>query len=103
MEEKPKNNNRLLLNDIELDLMRCIWEKGTAPASAIQFQMLQKYNEAFYTTVKITLDLLVKAGLCSCKEIKGRYYYTAKVSQTEVAREWHRHLNQMIFGKKPKA
>jgi predicted transcriptional regulator len=101
MPRKPRAN-RFLLTDIELDLMRCIWEKGKASASEVQMQMVRNGKETAYTTVKTMLDRLVKAGICSSKEIKGRYYYSPKVSPSDIAREWYQHLNKRIFGEKAK-
>lgn len=91
-----------MLTDIELDLMRCIWAKGKASASEVQMQMVRNGKETAYTTVKTMLDRLVKAGICSSKEIKGRYYYSPKVSPSDIAREWYQHLNKRIFGEKAK-
>lgn len=62
-------------------------------------QMVRGGKETAYTTVKTMLDRLVKAGVCNSKEIKGRYYYSPKVSQAEIAREWFDHLNDKIYGK----
>ena len=90
--------NRLLLTDTELDLMRCVWDKGVASASSVQMQMVREGKEIAYTTVKTMLDRLVKAGICSSKEIKGRFHYSAKLSQADIAREWYRHLNEKIYG-----
>ena len=98
MPRKPRTN-RLLLTDIELELMRCVWDKGKASASEVQMQMVRGGKETAYTTVKTMLDRLVKAGVCNSKEIKGRYYYSPKVSQAEIAREWFDHLNDKIYGK----
>lgn len=90
--------NRFLLTDMELELMRCVWEKGKASASEVQMNMIRGGRETAYTTVKTMLDRLVKAGVCRSIEIRGRYYYSPKVSPNDIAREWYRHLNGMIFG-----
>ena len=97
MPRKPRTN-RLLLTDIELELMRCVWDKGKASASEVQMQMVRGGKETAYTTVKTMLDRLVKAGVCTSREVKGRYYYSPKVSQAEIAREWFEHLNDKIYG-----
>ncbi|MCI0619331.1 BlaI/MecI/CopY family transcriptional regulator [bacterium] len=102
MPRRPREN-RLLLTDIELELMRCIWDKGTASASAVQMQMVRDGKETAYTTVKTMLDRLVRAGVCTAKETKGRYYYAAKISQAEIAKEWLRHLNEKLYRRKSKA
>src|SRR5437867_13162407 len=102
MPRKPRSN-RMLLTDIELELMRCVWDRGRASASEVQMQMVRGGKETAYTTVKTMLDRLVKAGVCNSKEIKGRYYYSPKVSQAEIAREWYQHLNEKIFGGKGKS
>jgi predicted transcriptional regulator len=88
----------MLLTDIELELMRCVWERGRASASEVQMQLVRGGKETAYTTVKTMLDRLVKAGVCSSKEVKGRYYYSPKVTQAEIAKEWYDHLNEKIFG-----
>jgi predicted transcriptional regulator len=61
-------------------------------------QLVRSGKETAYTTVKTMLDRLVKAGVCTSREVKGRYYYSARVSQNEIAKEWYDHLNEKIFG-----
>jgi BlaI family transcriptional regulator, penicillinase repressor len=99
MPRRPREN-KMLLTDIELELMKCVWAKGNASASAVQMQMVREGKETAYTTVKTMLDRLVKAGVCSSKEIKGRFYYTPITSQAEIARQWLKHLNEKIYGGK---
>lgn len=95
---RKARTNLLLLTDVELDIMRCVWDKGSASASGVQMDMVRKGKETAYTTVKTMLDRLVRAGVCSSKEVRGRYVYTAKLSQEAVAREWYTHLHRMIYG-----
>jgi predicted transcriptional regulator len=92
----------MLLTDIELELMRCIWDRGKASASEVQMQLVRGGKETAYTTVKTMLDRLVKAGVCVSKEVKGRYYYSPKVTQADIAKEWYEHLNERIFGRRKK-
>ncbi len=66
-------------------------------------QMVKSGKETAYTTVKTMLDRLVKAGVCMSREIKGRYYYSPKVSQADIARVWFEHLNEKIFAGRAKA
>lgn len=80
--------------------MRCVWAKGSASASAVQLQMVREGKETAYTTVKMMLDRLVKAGVVTSKEIRGRYHYSSRISQAQIAREWYKHLNEKIFGRK---
>jgi BlaI family transcriptional regulator, penicillinase repressor len=101
MPRRPRTN-RMLLTDIELELMRCVWDKGKASASEVQMQMIRSGRETAYTTVKTMLDRLVKAGVCKSNEIRGRYYYSPRVSQLDIAREWYEHLNRLIFGGRSK-
>jgi predicted transcriptional regulator len=94
--------NRFLLTDMELELMRCVWNKGKASASEVQMEMIRGGRQTAYTTVKTMLDRLVKAGVCRSNEIRGRYYYSPRVSANDIAREWYQHLNKMIFGVRSK-
>ena len=79
--------------------MRCLWDKGRASASRVQLQLIREGKETAYTTVKIMLDRLVRAGVCTADETRGRYYYSPKVSRAEIAREWYKHLQRKIFGR----
>jgi predicted transcriptional regulator len=99
MPRRPRTN-QLLLNDIELEMMRCVWEKQKGSASEVQMQMVKGGKEIAYTTVKTMLDRLVRAGVCTSREIKGRYYYSPRVSQAKIARVWFEHLNEKIFGRR---
>lgn len=92
----------MLLTDIELELMRCVWNKGKASASEVQMQLVREGKETAYTTVKTMLDRLVKANVCVSKEVKGRYYYSPRVTQADIAKEWFTHLNNKIYGEKAK-
>lgn len=96
---RTARTNRKLLTDVELELMRCLWNKGRASASQVQLQLIRDGKETAYTTVKIMLDRLVKSGMCTAHEVRGRFYYSPKVTQAEIAREWHRHLMKKIFGR----
>ena len=89
----------MLLTDLELELMKCLWEKGDLSVSVLQFQMVRNGNDTAYTTVRLILDRLTKHAICASKEIDGRYYYKPLISKEEIANRWVHHLSKKIFGK----
>jgi len=89
----------LLLTDVELDLMQCVWAGKKVPAGKVQLQLVRQGKETAYTTVKTMLDRLVKVGVAGARVQNRRYVYYPKVLQKDVANAWYRHLNQKIFGK----
>jgi BlaI family transcriptional regulator, penicillinase repressor len=89
----------MLLTDLELELMKCLWEKGDVSAAALQIQMVRKGTDIAYTTVKLILDRLTKHAICVSKEIDGRHYYKSLISRDEIASRWLHHLNKKIFVK----
>ena len=82
--------------------MRAVWDKTKASAAEVQMDLVRRGNQIAYTTVKTMLDRLVKAGICNSEEVKGRYFYSARVTQDRVAKEWYKHLQKMIFAGKGK-
>lgn len=101
MPRRPRKSN-LLLTDVELALFRPFWENGKQSLSASDVQvflMSQGKNNA-YTTVKTMMDRMVKRGIFSAKESKGRFYYTPKVTREQVRKAWTDHIAEMLFGKK---
>lgn len=101
MPRRPRKSN-LLLTDVELGLFRPFWESGKQSLSASEVQvflMNQGKNNA-YTTVKTMIDRMVKRGIFSAKETKGRFYYTPKVTRDQVRKAWTDHINEQLYGKK---
>jgi predicted transcriptional regulator len=93
MPRKPRTNP-LLLTDVELDVMRCMWEIGNAPASQVQMQIMRSGKVVAYMTVKAMLDRLVRARVCASHGTRRRYLYSPKITQNEVAEAWYRHLRK---------
>lgn len=101
MPRRPRKSN-LLLTDVEMALFRPFWEGGKQNLSASDVQMFlisQGKNNA-YTTVKTMMDRMVKRGIFSSKESKGRFYYTPRVSREQVRKAWTDHVQEQLYGNK---
>lgn len=101
MPRRPRKSN-LLLTDVELGLFRPFWESGkqSLSASEVQVDLMNRGKNNAYTTVKTMIDRMVKRGIFSAKETKGRFYYTPKVTRDQVRKAWTDHINEQLFGKK---
>ena len=103
MPRRPRKSN-LLLTDVELALFRPFWESGkkSLSASDVQVYLMNQGKNNAYTTVKTMIDRMVKRGIFSAKESRGRFYYTPKVTREQVQKAWADHITKLLYGGKRK-
>lgn len=95
---RRRRDNPKLLNDTEIDVLRCLWQGGTISAARVQWMLLEGGYEIVFATVKMTLDRLVQLGGVSRKEVAGTYQYTALWKPSDVASTWLTYLKDKIYG-----
>ena len=77
---RPKKN---ILTDLELEIMKVIWQRGSATVRDVYEELLQKRKIA-YTTVMTMIGILERKGRLTRKETDRAYIYTPVESRTEV-------------------
>ena len=77
---RPKRN---VLTDLELEIMKVIWQRGSATVRDVYEELLQKRKIA-YTTVMTMIGILERKGRLTRKETDRAYIYTPVESRTEV-------------------
>jgi predicted transcriptional regulator len=84
----------LELSDLQLAVMRVVWDKGEASASDVQ-RALHRSRGLAITTVSTLLTRLEKRGLLSHRADGRTFVYRAKISERDVRRSM---LSSLVDG-----
>ena len=87
----------IVLSDLQLDLMRVLWELGEASTAAVA-EALAGRRELAYTTVATLLSRLEKRGLLSVRRDGRQLLYRPRVAEHEVRRSMVNGLLGSLFG-----
>lgn len=79
-----KSPSRFRLGDLQLKILRVLWEKGAACVADVH-AVLGKDKFA-YTTIATMLRKMESRGLVSHRTENRRFVYSAAVSESQVAR-----------------
>ena len=90
----PKERG-IRLGDLQLRIMRVLWDAGAATVSAVQ-QRLDRQRLA-YTTVATMLRKMEERGLVDHREEGRKFLYQAVVSMSEVTRSMTGDLVDRLF------
>lgn len=91
------------LSDLQLALMRVLWDQQEATAAEVHEQVCERDRALAPTTVATLLQRLEKRGLVS-HSMRGRtYVYRAVVPEHEVRRSMLAKLTQFFFAGDPAA
>ncbi len=94
MERKPA---RRPLTPLELEIMKVLWDLGSANVQAVQARLPGEHKLA-YTTVQTMLNVLHRKGRVK-RALKGRAYeYTPLVSRQKAIRATLQDLIDRLFG-----
>ena len=85
------------LTDLQLALMRVLWDRGEATVADIA-EALRPARELAPTTIATLLSRLEKRGVVSHKVQGRQYVYRARVSEGEVRRSMVSGLTDLMFG-----
>jgi predicted transcriptional regulator len=72
------------LGDLQLKIMRVLWELGSATVAEVQAALCG--DDLAYTTVATMLRKMEDRGLVSHREARRRFVYEAAVSAEEITR-----------------
>ena len=90
------------VSDIQLVLMRSLWDAGRATTAEIH-ERVGKPRELAYTTVATLLTRLEKRGLVKSVKEQGERVFKPTVTETEVTRSMVSSLVETLFRGDPSA
>jgi BlaI family transcriptional regulator, penicillinase repressor len=85
------------LTDLQLALMRVLWDKGEATVAEIA-EALHPVRELAPTTIATLLSRLEKRGVVEHSANGRQYIYRPRVSESEVRRSMVSGLTDLLFG-----
>ncbi|HEU4697558.1 MAG TPA: BlaI/MecI/CopY family transcriptional regulator [Gemmatimonadales bacterium] len=85
------------LTDLQIALMRVLWERGEATAAEI-CEALRPERGLAQTTIATLLSRLEKRGVVTHRTEARQYVYRATVSEHEVRRSMVGELTERLFG-----
>ena len=92
-----KQPEQLVLSPAEWEIMKVLWEQGSAAARDV-FAALPADNSWAYKTVKTLLSRLVAKGAISYEQVGNSYLYRPAVGQEQMTRDEVRGLFRRIQG-----
>ena len=96
MESKMKKQKIYRLGDLQLQIMKVLWESEEATVSQV-LEALPKQPDLAYTTIATMLRKMEARGLLDHR-VEGRsFIYRAKVAEAEVSRSMADHLVDRLF------
>ena len=84
------------LTEAEWTIMRVVWEHEPCAAGTVQ-EELEKTKGWAYSTVKTTMDRMVKKGLLARKLIRNLQLFTSRISETDAKRGEFRKMLKRAF------
>lgn len=88
----PRNE----LTEAEWAVMKVVWERQPCSAGDVQEALADDRNWA-YSTVKTTMDRLVKKGVLSLSRVRNLQLFAARLNRTDAARGEVRRLLDRAF------
>lgn len=86
------------LTEAEWAVMKVVWEKQPCTAGDVQEALAAQRGWA-YSTVKTTMDRLVRKGVLSLSRVRNLQLFQARLTRTDAARgEFRRLLNRAFDG-----
>lgn len=85
------------LSDLQLGLLRILWDRGEATATEVHAALLEQDRELAPTTVSTMLSRLEKKGIITHRVEGRQYIYRARVGESEVRRSMLARLTDYFF------
>ena len=93
---KGQGPSRTGLTEAEWEIMKVVWEQEPCAAGTVQ-EALQSSRNWAYSTVKTTMDRMVKKGLLATHTIRNLSLFTSRISETEAQRSELRKMLKRAF------
>jgi len=84
------------LTEAEWEIMKVVWEQEPCAAGTVQEALAQSRGWA-YSTVKTTMDRMVKKGLLTTHSIRNLSLFASRISETEARRSEFRKMLKRAF------
>jgi len=86
------------LTPLELEIMKVLWETGTAPVQAVQEHLAASERPLAYNTVQTMLNVLHRKGKVR-RELRSRaFFYEPALSKPQAAQQAVGDLVDRMFG-----
>ena len=86
------------LSDLQLGLLRILWDRGEATATDVHAALLEQDRELAPTTVSTMLSRLEKKGTVTHRVEGRQFIYRALVTEEEVRRTMLSRVTDYFFG-----
>jgi predicted transcriptional regulator len=93
---KTKQANLPKPTEVELELLRALWSKGSATVREVHEEIAQE-RALGYTSVLKMLQIMTEKGLVQREESGKAHLYRATVSQEETQSQMLRDLSDRLF------
>ena len=91
------------LSDLQLAIMRILWDRGEATAADVHAELIRQDRDLAPTTVATLLSRLEKRDLVGHRTQGRQYVYRASVPEHEVRSSMMARLTDLFFGGNPAA
>ena len=85
------------LTEAEWEIMRIVWEKEPCAAGTVQEALVETKNWA-YTTVKLTMDRMVRKGFLKIQKIRNLQLFHSCIGEVEARKGELRKMLGRAFG-----
>ena len=86
------------LTDVEWCIMKVLWEHEPCTAGTVQ-EILQDEKNWAYSTIKTTMDRMVKKGLLKIRRLRNLQLFSSTINQTAARKgEFRRMLSRAFDG-----
>lgn len=93
---KPVNQSKPELTEGEWAIMKVVWENEPCAAGTVQ-EALEKSKDWAYSTVKTTMDRMVKKGLLEIARIRNLQLFSSIISEADARKSEFRKMLKRAF------
>ena len=97
MPDEKLRENYSELTDAEWAIMKVLWEKESCTAGEVQETLQEERNWA-YSTVKTTMDRMLKKGYLELSKIRNLQLFKSRISQSTAKSGELKRIAQRAFG-----
>ena len=95
-----KSKTEKLLTEVELEMMRALWSRGSGTVADVQ-GMLPPERKLAYTSVSTMLRILEQKGVLGSRKEGRGHIYVPKLEKQEYEKRSLRHIVDRVFGGAP--
>jgi len=92
-----RKKTEIEVTEAEWEILNIVWEKEPCAAGTVQEALIDRKDWA-YTTVKLTMNRMVKKGFLEIEKIRNLHLFRACISRAEARRGELRKMLDLAFG-----